>query len=132
MAIVRGFFQHDPQKNASFSIDEIRTLLRGAFSKSNIVSDFEVFILSDTLSCFASVGLRALKSSKIGHARRMDNFTCKVTLNDEYLSRFLSDCKVLLMTGEHLVEIFTKPSIFDSSRAICVLLWPNQLLVPSG
>ena len=34
---------------------------------------------------------------------------------------------------EQLVEIFIKLPIFDSSRAICVLIWGyNQLLVPFG
>jgi len=37
------------------------------------------------------------------------------------------------MTVEQLVEIFIKPPIFDSSRAICVLIWgQNKLFVPSG
>jgi len=91
------------KKIETFSIDKIRTLLRGASSTSHAVSDFEVCIFSDTLPCFASVGLRVLKCS-----------------NDEYLSQFLSDCKVLWMTFEQLVETFIKLPIFDSSRAICV------------
>jgi len=110
------------KKIETFSVDEIRTLLPGTSSTSHAVSDFEVLIVFDTMSCFASVGLRVLRCSKIGHARRMGNYTRKITLNDEHLSQFLSDCKVLWMTLEKLVEIFIKPSIFDSSRGICVLL----------
>jgi len=120
------------QKIETFSIDEIRTLLRGTSLTSHAVSDFEVFFF-DTLSCFTSVGLRVLKCSKIGHARRMGNLNSEITLNDEYLSQFLSDCKVLWMTFEQLAETFIKLPILDSSRAICVLLrGQNQLLVPSG
>jgi len=90
------------------------------------------FFLFDTLSCYASVGLRVLKCSKIGHAQRMGNFSREITLNYEYLSQFSSDCKVLWMTLEQLVETFIKLPIFDSSRAICVLLrGQNQILVPS-
>ena len=118
------------KKIETFSINEIRTLLRGASSTSHAVSDFEVLIFIDTLSCFASVGLRVLKCSKIGRARRMGNFTREITLNDEYLSQFLSDCKVLWMTLEQLVEIFIELPI---SRAIFVLLrWQDHVLVPSG
>jgi len=77
------------------------------------------------------VGLRVLKCSKIGHARRMGNFTREITLNDKYLNQFLSDYKVLWMTLEQLVETFIKLPILDCSRAICVLLQgQNQLLVP--
>jgi len=43
-------------------------------------------------------------------------------MNDEYFSQFLSDCKVLWMTLEQLVEIFIKLPICDTSRAICILL----------
>jgi len=76
---------------------------------------------------------RGFESLEIGHARRMCKLNCEITLNDEYLSQFLSDCKVLWMTLEQIVEIFIKLPIFDSSRAICVLLrGQNQLLVPSG
>ena len=117
------------KKTETFSVDEIRTLFRGAFSTNHAVSDFEVLIFFDTSSCFASACLKALKCSKIGHARRMGNFTREITLNDEYLSQFLSDC----MNLEQLVETFIKVHIYDSSRAICVLLrGQNHLLVPSG
>jgi len=93
-----------------------------------LISNFFFF---DTLSCFASVCLRVLKCSKIGHARRMGNFTREILI--EYLIQFWSDCKVLWMTLEQLVETFIKLPIFDSSRAICILLrGQNQLLVPSG
>jgi len=43
-------------KIETFSIEVIRTLLPGASSTSHAVSDFEVVIFFDTLSCFASVG----------------------------------------------------------------------------
>jgi len=49
-----------------------------------LISKFLFFI--DTLSCFASVGLRVWKCSKIGHARRIGNLTREITLNDEYYS----------------------------------------------
>jgi len=42
-----------------------------------LISKFVLFF--DTMSCFASVGLRNLKCSKIGHARRMVNFTREIT-----------------------------------------------------
>jgi len=76
------------KKIETFPIDEIRTLLRCASSASHAVSDFEVFIFFDTSSCLASVGLRVLKCSKIGHARRMGNFIREIKLNDEYFSQF--------------------------------------------
>jgi len=72
------------------------------------------------------------KCSKFGHDRRLGNFTRENILSDEYLSRFLPDCKVLWMTLEQLFEIFIKIIMFDCSRARFVLLWgQNQLLVPS-
>ena len=78
----------------------------------------------------ASVRLRVLKCSKIGHARRMGNFTREITLNHEYFKEFLLDFKVLWMTLEQLVEIFIELPI---SRAIFVLLrWQDHVLVPSG
>jgi len=46
MVILRGFFQHVPHKIETFSIDEIRTLLRVASSTSHAVSDFEVLFLT--------------------------------------------------------------------------------------
>jgi len=58
-----------------------------------LISKFLVFF--DTLSCFASVRFRVLNCSKKFHARRIGNFTSEITLNDEYLSQFLSDSKVL-------------------------------------
>jgi len=81
---------------------------------------------------FCQCGFEGLKKcSKIGHARRMGNFTREI--NDECLNQFWSDCKVLWMTLKQLVETFIKLPIFDSSRAICVLFrGQNQLLVPSG
>ena len=70
--------------------------------------------------------------SKIGHARRLGHFTREITLHDEYLSQVLPELKVLWMTLK-LFFIFFKLPIFDSSRAICILLrGQNQLLVPSG
>ena len=77
MAILRGFFQHVPKKSKLFlKKDENRTILRGASSSSHAVSDFEV-VFFDTLSCFASVGLRVLECSK---TRRMGNFTREITI----------------------------------------------------
>jgi len=122
LAKLRGFFQLVPQKIETFSIDEIRTLLRGASSSSRAVSDFKVFMLFDTLSCFDILSMRDLKCSKIGHARRMGNFTSEITLNDEYLGPFLSDCKVLWICIQQLVGNFIKLPISDRSQAICVLL----------
>jgi len=70
---------------------------------------------------------------KFGHARWLDHFTHEITLNDEYLSQFLPGRKILLMTLEHLFEIFIKISMFDCSRATCLLLrGQNRPLVPSG
>ena len=117
------------KKIETFCIDEIRILLRGASStrmccfvllNRPAVSDFEVFIFFDTLSCFASVGVRNLKSSRIGPARRMGNSTREITLNDEYLSHFLSDCKVLWMTSEQLDKIFINPpSVTAAEQYAC-------------
>jgi len=67
------------------------------------------------------------------HAWRLGHFKRDITLNNEYLSQFLPDRKVLWMTLEQLFKSFVKLPIFDSSRAICALLrGQNQLLVPSG
>ena len=86
----------------------------------------------DTLSCLASVGWRLKMCSKI-QSRSKGHFTREITLNNEYLSQFLPDRKVLCMTLEQLFEFFIKHPTFDSRRAICALLWwQNQLLVPSG
>jgi len=93
------------KKIETFSVDEIETLLRGASSSSHTVSVSKFLFCLDT---FASVGSRVLKCSKIDHARRMGNFTREITLNNEYLSQFLSDCKVLWMTFKRLVQIFIK------------------------
>jgi len=77
---------------------------------------------------FASLG----SDLKIGHARRLGLFTRQITLNDEYLSQFLPDRKVLWMTLEQLCEIFVKLLMFYCSRATCVSLrGQNKLLVPS-
>jgi len=67
------------KKIETFSIDEITTLLRFASSKGYAVSDFEVFIFLTPVRVFASMGLRVRKCSKIGHARRMGNFTHEIT-----------------------------------------------------
>ena len=80
---------------------------------------FKNLFLFDT---FASVDWRVFQYSKIGHARRLGYFTREITLKNECLSQFLPDRKVLWMTLEQLFEIFIKLSLFDSSRAICVLL----------
>jgi len=52
----------------------------------------------------------------------LGHFTSEIILNDEYLSQFLPDRKVLEMTLEQLFEIFIKFSMFDCSRATCVML----------
>jgi len=44
------------------------------------------------------------------------HFTREIALNDEYLSHFLPDRKVLSMTLEQLFEIFIKLSLFDGSE----------------
>jgi len=63
----------------------------------------------------------------------LGHFTREITLNNEYLSQFLPDSKVLCMTLKQLFESFIKLPIFDSSRAICVLLrGQNQLLIHLG
>ena len=53
---------------------------------------------------FCQCGFKGLKVLEIGHARRVGNLNREIKLNDEYLSQFLSDCKVLWMTLEQLVE----------------------------
>jgi len=69
---------------------------------------------------------------KFGHARRLGHLTRELTLNNEFLSQFLQDRKVLWMTLEQLFELSLKLPFFDSIRAICALLRvQNQLLVPS-
>jgi len=105
---MRGFFRHVPQKIETFSIHVIRTLLRGASSTSHVVSEFEFFYFLDTLSCFAIVGWRVLKCSKIGHARRLGHFTREIALNDDYLSQILPVHKVFWMTLNRVFEIFVK------------------------
>jgi len=119
-------------KIEAFSIDVIRTLLTGTSFTSHAVSEIEVLIFFDTLSCFASVGFESLECSKIGHARRLGHFTREITLDDEYLSQFLPDRKVVWMTLKQLFEIFVKLTIVDCSRATCVSLQgQNRFLVPS-
>jgi hypothetical protein len=109
------------KKIETLCIDVIRTLLRGASSKSHAVSDFEVFFL--TYCRVLPVWVEeSWSAEKFGHARRLGHFTCEITLNDAYLSQFLPDRKVLLMTLEQLFEILIKLTIFDSSRAICILI----------
>jgi len=49
------------KKIETFSIDEIRRLLRGASSTSHAVSDFEVLVFFDTLSCFCQCGFEGLE-----------------------------------------------------------------------
>jgi len=122
MAILREFFQHVYHKIKTFSIDVIRILLRGASSTSHAVSDFEVVIFFETVSCFASDGLKVLKCWRFGHARRLGHSTHEFTLNDQCPSQFLQGRKFLWITLEQLFEIFIKLPIFDLSRAICVLL----------
>jgi len=76
---------------------------------------------------------QSCNAPKLGHARRLRRFNREITPNDEYLSKFLPDRKVLLMTFEKLFEIFIKLPMFDCSRARFVMLrGRNQLLVPSG
>jgi len=50
---------------------------------------FRILFL-DTLSCFASVGWRVLKCSKVGSCF---HFTSEIALNDEYLKQFFPDHK---------------------------------------
>jgi len=120
------------KKFETFCIIEIWTLLRGASSARHAVFDFQVFIFFGHIVMFCQCGVESLEVLENWSARRMGNFTREFTLNDDDLGQFWSACKVHWMTLEQLVEIFIKLSIFDSSRAICVLLWgQNQLLVPT-
>jgi hypothetical protein len=59
---------------------------------------------------------------RFGHATR------EITLNDEFLSQFLLDRKVLLLTFKPLFEIFIKVSVFDCSKAIFV----NMRIAPGA
>jgi len=128
------------QQIETFSIDEIRTCLRGASSTGHDVSDFE-FCFFGHIVVLCQCGFESLEMLENGSRSKMGNFTREITRtswtryswNHEYLKDFLLDCKVLWMTLEQLVEIFIELPIFDSSRAICVLLrWQNHVLVPSG
>ena len=60
-----------------FSIDVIRTLLRGASSTSHAVSDFEVLFF-DTLSCFASVGVQSPTDEFNFFFKSSINFPCLI------------------------------------------------------
>jgi len=72
------------------------------------------------------------KCSRSSHVSRLGTFTHEIALNDEYLSQFSPDLKVLYMTLKQLFKIFIKLTIFDCNRAIRVLLrGQDQLLVPS-
>jgi len=51
------------------------------------------------------------------------HFTRAIALNDEYLSQFFADRKVLWMTFEQLFEIFIKFDVFDCTRVIFVCLF---------
>ena len=50
------------------------------------------------------------------------HFTREIALNDEYLSQFFPDRKVLWMTLEQLFEIFIKLDMFDCIGAIFTYL----------
>jgi len=130
MAILKRFFQHVPPKNRHF-------LYRWDWNT------FARRILEKTCRFWFRSSYLFVTNCRVlpvwfWRARKLVTLEGWLILpvqstNEEYLSQFLSDCKVLWMTSEQLVEIFIKPSIFDSSRAICVLLREqNQLLVPSG
>ena len=67
-------------------------------------------------------GLESLLVLENCHAHRLGYFTREITLKNVCLSQFWPDRKVLWMTLEQLFEIFIKLSMFNSSRAICVLL----------
>ena len=86
-----------------FSIDVIGTLLRGASFTSPAVLDSKVFFF-DTLSCLASVGWRVSKCLKLGHAQRLGHYTRKIALNDEHLSQFSPDRKVLWMNLKNVLR----------------------------
>jgi len=48
------------------------------------------------------------------------HFTREIELNDEYLSQFCPDRKVLWMTLEQLFKIFMKFTVIDCIRAIFI------------
>jgi hypothetical protein len=52
----------------------------------------------------------------------LGHFTREIALNDEYLSHFSPDLKVLRMTLEQLFDILIKFDVFDCIRAILTYL----------
>jgi len=100
------FAHHQCTLSSAIHSDPSQWFLSGAFFVWHIVVFFQC-------------GLDILK---FGHARRLGRFNREITLTDEYLSQFLPELKVLWMTLEQLFHIFIKLPIFDSRRAICVLL----------
>ena len=80
----------------------IQTLLQGASSSSHAISDFEVFFLKPCRVLPLRVG-ESWSVWKFGLAwRRLGHFTREIALNDEYLSQFSPDRKVLWMILEQL------------------------------
>ena len=69
-------------------LDVIRTLLRGASSESHAVSDFEVVLFLDTLSCFASVSWRVLKCSKNWSRSKVGPFPSQVVKQNVFYASF--------------------------------------------
>jgi len=69
-------------------------------SRLSLVSEFEFLFLFDTLSCFVSMQQRVLKCSKVqSHFNFIHEIilppTCESSLNDEHLSQFSPDRKIL-------------------------------------
>ena len=132
MSILREFFQHVPQKNRNF----FYPWDYNAFARRILYKSCRFWFWS---FYFCLTHCRVLPVWVWGSyiARKLVTLEGWVILpvksHDEYLSQVLSDCKVLWMNLEQLVETFIKLPIFGSSRAICVLLrGQNQLLVPAG
>jgi len=108
------------KKIGSFSIDMIRTLLRGTSFTSPAVSDFEVFICFRHIVVFCQCGL---EYSKVGSRSKVGSF---IPVKSHWMmnisANFWPDGKVLWMTLGQLLKIFIKFPMFDCSRALKVLL----------
>ena len=127
MAILKEFFQHVPQKNwhffSGYRWDSITFACR-------ILYKLRRFWFRSLHFFWTHCRVLPVWVWETCSARKLVALEewLILPLNDEYLSQFLSDYKVLWMTFEQLYEIFNKLPIFDSSynkcrSQRCHLLW---------
>jgi len=80
-----------------------------------LISKFLFFL--DTLSYFASVGSRVLKCSKIGHARRMGNFTREMNWTMNISANFCRTAKSFGWLESNLLRpLLNSPSLIAAEQ----------------